>query len=300
MTAAEIARALGGAHRSGAWWRCRCPVHGSRSASLSLRDGTRGLLIRCWAGCSPCDVLAELRRLGLIAGEARWRPDRIATARRREAEADELARRVAVARRIWNAASEARVTPVVAYLVGRSINITPPQSLRYAPALRRPDGNRGPAMVARIDDVAGELIGIARTWLDRGPDGRWCRRDRAMLGRAAGGAARLAPVAEMLMVSEGVETSLAAMQATGQPTWAALSTAGLVNLVLPPIVGSVTILADHDRSGAGERAARTAAQRWLAEGRRVRIALPPEPGTDMADVLAGPGHAHIEGARDAA
>ena len=39
MTAAEIAAALGGAHRSGAWWRCRCPVHGSRGATLALRDG---------------------------------------------------------------------------------------------------------------------------------------------------------------------------------------------------------------------------------------------------------------------
>jgi hypothetical protein len=29
------------------------------------------------------------------------------------------------------------------------------------------------------------------------------------------------------------------------------------------------------------------ARRWLAEGRRVRIALPPTPGTDMADVLIG-------------
>jgi hypothetical protein len=38
MTAAEIAATLGGACRSGAWWRCRCPVHGSRGATLALRD----------------------------------------------------------------------------------------------------------------------------------------------------------------------------------------------------------------------------------------------------------------------
>jgi hypothetical protein len=29
------------------------------------------------------------------------------------------------------------------------------------------------------------------------------------------------------------------------------------------------------------------AQRWLAEGRRVRIAMPPGSDTDMADVLVG-------------
>ncbi len=71
-------------------------------------------------------------------------------------------------------------------------------------------------------------------------------------------------------------------------------------LILPPIVQHVVILADHDRSGAGERAARAAAACWLAEGRRVRIAIPPEPGTDMADVLAGRGHALITELRDVA
>jgi hypothetical protein len=142
-------------------------------------------------------------------------------------------------------------------------------------------------MVARIDDIDGKLIGIQRTWLDRGSDGQWRRLDRAMLGRAAGGAVRLAPAGELLMVGEGIETCLAAMQATGLPAWAALSTSGLMALVLPPLplAATVVILADNDVSHAGERAARMAAARWLAEGRQVRIALPPEPGSDMNDVL---------------
>jgi putative DNA primase/helicase len=75
------------------------------------------------------------------------------------------------------------------------------------------------------------------------------------------------------------------MTATANAAWAALSTSGMVALALPAIVREVIILADNDRSGAGERAARTAAQRWLAEGRNVRLALPPELGTDFNDVL---------------
>ena len=121
-----------------------------------------------------------------------------------------------------------------------------------------------------------------------------------MLGRAAGGAVRLASPTETLLIAEGIETALAAMTATAQPAWAALSTSGLVALVLPPIVRAVIIIGDNDANGAGERAARAAAQRWLAEERRVRIAMPPEPGTDMADVLAGRGHARIVEARNAA
>ena len=72
-----------------------------------------------------------------------------------------------------------------------------------------------------------------------------------MLERAAGGAVRLVPAQEALLVGEGIETCLAAMQATAQPAWAALSTSGLIGLRLPPIVGSVVILADNDSSGAG-------------------------------------------------
>jgi putative DNA primase/helicase len=205
-----------------------------------------------------------------------------------------------VARRIWDAAHDARRSPVATYLAGRGITVDPPPSLRWAPALHRPDGTNGPAMIARIDSIDGELIGIARTWLVHDAAGSWCRRDRAMLGRATGGAVRFASAAETLLIGEGIETCLAAMQATAMPAWAALSTSGMVTLTLPTIVRTVIILADHDRSGAGERAARTAAEHWLAEGRRVRIALPPEPGTDMADVLAGRSYACVTEVRDVA
>src|SRR5277367_7087024 len=105
MIAAEIANALGNAHRSGSWWRSRCPVHGSRGATLALRDGDRGLIVKCWAGCDPRDVLAELRRRGLIACETQERdrrPEPVNQARRREAEARDLAARIEAARMIWS------------------------------------------------------------------------------------------------------------------------------------------------------------------------------------------------------
>jgi hypothetical protein len=174
---------------------------------------------------------------------------------------------------------------VVRYLASRGITIPLPPSLRGAPALRRPDGGNGPAMVARVDGLDGELIGVHRTWLDSDESGQWHRRDRALLGSVGGGAVRLAQAAETLLIAEGIETALAAMQATAQPTWAALSTSGVMALLLPTFVRTVVILADHDRSGAGERAARTAAQRWRAEGRRVRIYISPHVGDDAADRL---------------
>jgi putative DNA primase/helicase len=142
-------------------------------------------------------------------------------------------------------------------------------------------------MVALVEHVERGIVGVHRTWLAREPAGRWRRIDRASLGPIGGGAVRLAPVGDTLMIAEGIETALSGMQAMQTPAWAALSTSGMVALVLPPIVRHVVILADHDANGAGERAARAASERWLAEGCRIRIAMPPAPGTDFNDVLLG-------------
>ena len=84
------------------------------------------------------------------------------------------------------------------------------------------------------------------------------------------------------MVGEGIETCLAAMQATGHAAWAALSTSGLRVLDLPRDVRDVIVLADGD--DPGEAAAQDCAWRWKREGRRVRIARPPQ-GMDFNDLL---------------
>jgi hypothetical protein len=141
-------------------------------------------------------------------------------------------------------------------------------------------------MLGRIDNVDGELIGIHRTYLR--PDGSGkaaVEPAKAMLGCVAGGAVRLAPEAEVLLLGEGIETVAAAMTATGLPGWAALSANGLDRLILPSRTRTVVICADHDASGVGERAAHNAARRWLAEGRYVQPVIPRDIGTDMADLL---------------
>lgn len=293
IAAAEIAAALGGACRSGSWWRCRCPVHDSRGATLALRDGDHGLVVHCHGGCPRSDILAELCHRGLIAISTRRRPSKRRSLRRAAAravvadQAEDEARRIAIARSIWNRTHEARGTPVVAYLAGRGLAIDLPLSLRWAPSLRHPDGRYGPAMVGLVEHAERGIVGVHRTWIGADVDGTWRRIDRRSLGPIGSGAVRLAAAADTLMVGEGVETCLAAMQATGMPAWAALSAGGIEALILPQIVRDVIIIGDNDANGRGQRAARKAAQRWLAEGRRVRIALPPEADTDMNDVLLG-------------
>jgi putative DNA primase/helicase len=95
---------------------------------------------------------------------------------------------------------------------------------------------------------------------------------------------RLGQPKNVLMVGEGIETCLAAILATGQPAWAALSTSGLRALDLPDTVSDVIVLADGD--DPGEAAARDCAWRWKRDGRRVRIARPPQ-DMDFNDLLVG-------------
>ena len=87
------------------------------------------------------------------------------------------------------------------------------------------------------------------------------------------------------MVGEGIESCLAAMLETGLPACAALSAGGIESLILPITVRRVIILADNDTNYRGQKAAWKAAQRWTAESRSVRIAMPPETDTDFNDLL---------------
>jgi putative DNA primase/helicase len=87
------------------------------------------------------------------------------------------------------------------------------------------------------------------------------------------------------VLCEGIETGLSIQQATGLPTWAALGAGNLARVILPEIVSKVIIAADNDANGVGQRAAFKAADEFIAQGRTVRIALPPEAGQDFNDVL---------------
>jgi putative DNA primase/helicase len=219
-----VARSLGGARPEGRSWRARCPLH--NGASLILREGREGrLLVTCRGGCARLDVLAELRRRGLLPVQI----DRPATPiPTRTNVRDETGSRIAMARRIWQATHDARSSPVSSYLAARAITVDPPASLRWAPALRRPDGTNGPAMIARIDGIDGQLIGIARAWLSGDAAGTGFAVTARMLGRAAGSAVRLAPIQpdRALVAGEGVESTLSLMQLRGLPGWTALSASG--------------------------------------------------------------------------
>ena len=303
MNAAAIAAALGDTRREGRAWRCPCPLHGGRS--LVIRDSDSGrVLVTCWGGCDRLDVLAELRRRGLLSGGADYSPHVISVPRR-----DEDAPRTARALNIWRH-TERGVAILSRYLANRGIALDPwPASLRFHPRCPRPKDDAGnfvsplPAMVALVEHVKHGPVAVHCTYLLGDGSGKAdIEKQKSIFGPVKGGAVRLgAPQAgQWLAVAEGIETALSVAVACSMPAWAALSAPGINKLVLPPEATHVVICADHDASGTGERAAHDAAARWLAEGRRVRVAMPPEPGADFNDVLRRGTAAKINEARHVA
>lgn len=64
MTATEFAQLIQRARcRSGSpWWDGRCPAHNDHRSSLSWRDGDRGLIVECHAGCEFGSIADALGR----------------------------------------------------------------------------------------------------------------------------------------------------------------------------------------------------------------------------------------------
>ena len=289
MNAETLARALSG-RRTGSHWMAVCPTHEDSDPSLSIRDADNGkVLVHCHAGCDQSVVIGELRSRGLwdSAGDHFQRPaTKHSPATTKAPRVQDDSDRTAFALRVWCAASPAVGTPVETYLHSRGINLVAPDAVRFHPRLKHPGGGTWPGMVALVARGRdGEPLAVHRTFLARDGAGKApVTPQKMMLGPCRGGAVRLALPAGTLMVGEGIETCLAAMQATGVPAWAALSTSGLRTLWLPAEINVVVVLADGD--DPGEAAALDAARRWKREGRAVRIARPPT-GMDFNDVLLG-------------
>ncbi len=62
MNAEEFASRLERARKNGKGWEACCPAHEDRHASLSVRDGDKGVLVKCFGGCTTEEVV---KRMGL-------------------------------------------------------------------------------------------------------------------------------------------------------------------------------------------------------------------------------------------
>lgn len=227
---------------------------------------------------------------------------------RAEPDPAEVERTRARFNRLWQATvplDHADAEPARRYLAARGLSALVerddlPADVRLHPALpywlTGDDGRPQriaelPALLALVRAPDGSPVGLHSTWLRADGTGKAALTDAAgnplparklrliARGAGAGAAVRLYPPGERLAIGEGIETCLAVRVACPDlPVWSGLTAGGVAAVALPDGVREVLLVADHDAAGA--RAALTLARRLRAEGRAVRVIVPPTVATE--------------------
>ena len=316
--------------RAGRWIEARCPFHEEKTPSFKIN--TERNTFRCY-GCDAhgdvIDFVAQIEGVELkeamaqLAGDAPANAPAPKRTRFADDRADHLSK-VQAARKMWRNAQSAPGTPAMTYLCTRvpgliDSGVMIPPSLRFLPhCLHKEAGRSMPAMIAPIQAVSGEVIGVHRTYLM--PDGSGkadVKQAKKVLGAMRGGAIRLAPVAETLLVAEGIETTLSCMVAMAKVGrrlngWCAVSLGNLAGAgdgqgnphpdqsdkrlpseapdmkrpaFLPPVgTRELIIMADNDGKDPliGRAITRRAARRFNRMGLKVKVCWPPR-GEDFND-----------------
>ncbi len=216
-------------------------------------------------------------------------------------------------------------TPVASYLAGRMIGLDmlarAPGAIRYLDRARyfHTDPETGeyceremPAMItaifgpAREDGLAPEFYGNHLTYLEQGDGGVWRKAavpaPKKVFGRMKGGYIRLwngtgpnggkgVPLSRAapdghVYITEGIEDGLSvAVIKPEARVLVAVSLGNIKEMVLPPSITSITIVADNDEGAAQLRLIEQAVGTFRAQGRQVVIWHNQHGGKDLNDAL---------------
>jgi putative DNA primase/helicase len=271
-SAGPIAEALTGRpvkRLSGGNYLVCCPAHDDTSPSLSLRDGDRGLIVHCFAGCEARDVYRAIREKGFDV-------EQDDTTRKPAKDSSEYRRRQAdKACWFWS-----RRKPVIGSIAERYlrdargyVGLLPP-TLGFLPPLKAEHHPVMIAVFAVVDEpepgVLGKPQNVAAVHLTLlKPDGTGkadAKPNKFTIGSPLGKPIVLALPNDLLglAITEGIEDGLAAQQALGLGAWAAGSAPFMPALAatVPSHIDAVTIFAHPDKAG------RDGAQKLAAALRR--------------------------------
>jgi len=280
--AASIARALRG-RRCSDGYLCRCPLpshgqgRGDRSPSLLVKDGEHAVLLKCFAGCDPKEILDELRIRRAVGEQSDRKPDGGIVQKEwpppHEPNPEAL--------NLWRGASVINADTVQArYLASRGPSLDLPPSLR-ATSILHLDKYPLPAIVAAVQAPDRHIIAVQRTLIDpRGDRKAQVRLPRMTIGALGWGVVRLAAATDVLGLAEGTEKALAAMELFGVPCWSTLGAGRMHRVWIPDCVRQLHIFLDNDDAG------RAAAERTAHahRHREVLLRFPPEQFKDWDDV----------------
>ena len=285
----NIARGLGKAQRIGKSFSVQCPAHEDHNPSLSLSLGDDGkLLAYCHADCSFENILYGIREKGLLPvreEEYSYSPRIDKTEVKKEANNN-----IINAKDLWSEAQTVKGTLGEVYLQSRLKNLLTeiPPTLKFLQNLKHaPSGKDFPCLLAAVAHYPEQTVtAVLRIYL--APDGQGkapVANPKMMLGKCSGGAIRLAPVTEELILCEGLEDGLTLMAALKKPVWVAGSASMLETIKLPDLPLARTVYLAQDNDEAGERAMQKLGSRLQAEGREIRILKPPHPYKDFNEIL---------------
>ncbi|MHC2250995.1 hypothetical protein ACVILK_000687 [Bradyrhizobium embrapense] len=241
--------------------------------------------------------------------ERKNREDRAAAAAAKRAAdekraAEHVQARQQTAGEIWSEAVPIAGTHAEAYLLARGIPVPPggwDDCLRFHRSVAYDLDTRlsFPTLVARVDDVFGDLTAIWKVHLDPSKAAKApVEKAKIGAGAAAGGAVRIGGVAAHIGLGEGLETCLAARALIKyrRPVWAGLSTSGVAGLEPPIEVERITSFPDGDKpwrrqdgdlvltEPAGRAAVRKLHERMVALGKLHDSQPEPRMRTDYLDI----------------
>lgn len=290
--------------RRGQWYRHSQKVGGGTVELLSYHL-TNGLTAYAQAFA---EARAFLGISGQVDQQASERHKKENAERRKAAEASEQkerARKSATAAQVWSQCKPIAGTPAEKYLLQRGLPVPPagwPDCLGFHNRLwHELEELNAPALVARLDDVLGEMKAVWRIYLD-GESGRKAdvENPKLGLGPSIGCAVRLGGLAPRIGSAEGIETAIAAWALNGFrfPVWSMLSTSGMAGFEIPIEVEHIDIFPDGDARARrkdgiyvpepvapGLRAARALWARAKEVGVGATIQPEPPQGVDYLDLF---------------
>ena len=290
--------------RNGAGYLTLCPVHGNvNTPALAVKDtGDQDVDVYCHAGCDWKDIKDRFRQDGLLP---EWKPKRMQTAtstrktRKKEQQSPPVTATSPASSSdgqagkdteepekeslIWKRASKDNLDHARKYFAGRAITIDLPVCIRWHSYTDRKTSEPTHIIVAAASKPADTAVyAVQRLFIDIETHRKTGAK---MFGPCEGRGIwfnRKGDHSEIL-IGEGIETVLSAMQATGKNGVAALSTSGMKALEIPEATETIYILVDSDpvrdneaASMPGQKAAYITAQQFTASrpGRQAFLISP--------------------------
>lgn len=212
---------------------CRCPSHADNRPSLSLRQGNRGILVTCFAGCDRENVLRELRRVP-NRGPFTYNDGPLPHAGNVE--------------RLWAEAQPVEGTLAQRYLELRSLWPLS-EGLRFHPRCPfrpKPWTSYHPALLIAVREGR-QLKAVQRIFLDPAT-ARY--RMKLMLGRPGAGAWQgEGEGSDTLALAEGFETAAAFTRLNAIRCWASMGARRYAHPRLPDTLRRLILAGDDDAEG---------------------------------------------------